>query len=75
MNSQIILIALFFAVLPLTSAQSHDKKPNILVIFPDDVGWQNISAYGHGTMGQPLSSWMRRSRLPNTDWIGSLKAN
>ncbi len=56
MNSQIILIALCFAVLPLTSAQSHDKKPNILVIFPDDVGWQNISAYGHGTMGQPLSS-------------------
>jgi arylsulfatase len=51
MNSQIILIALFFAVLPLTSAQSQDKKPNILVIFPDDVGWQNISAYGHGTMG------------------------
>jgi hypothetical protein len=45
MNSQIILIALFFAVLPLTSAQSQDKKPNILVIFPDDVGWQNISAY------------------------------
>lgn len=26
-------------------------KPNILVIFPDDVGWQNVSAYGHGTMG------------------------
>ena len=51
MNSQIILIALFFAVLPLTSAQSQDKKPNILFIFPDDVGWQNISAYGHGTMG------------------------
>ena len=51
MNSQSILIALLFAVLPLTSAQSQDKKPNILVIFPDDVGWQNISAYGHGTMG------------------------
>ncbi|MEY8099832.1 arylsulfatase [Falsihalocynthiibacter sp. S25ZX9] len=27
------------------------QKPNILVIFPDDVGWQNVSAYGHGTVG------------------------
>jgi len=26
-------------------------KPNILIIFPDDVGWSNVSAYGHGVMG------------------------
>jgi len=26
-------------------------KPNILVLMPDDVGWQNLSAYGLGTMG------------------------
>jgi arylsulfatase len=26
-------------------------KPNILIIFPDDVGWMNVSAYGRGTMG------------------------
>ncbi len=26
-------------------------KPNILVIFGDDIGWQNVSAYGMGTMG------------------------
>ncbi len=28
-----------------------EKPPNILVIWPDDVGWQNVSAYGLGTMG------------------------
>ncbi|WP_261884173.1 arylsulfatase [Vibrio pelagius] len=26
-------------------------KPNIVVIFGDDIGWQNVSAYGMGTMG------------------------
>jgi len=26
-------------------------KPNILIIFPDDVGWSNVSAYGNGVMG------------------------
>jgi len=34
------------------------EKPNILIIFPDDVGWQNVSAYGLGTMGY---------RTPNID--------
>lgn len=27
------------------------EKPNILIIFPDDVGWSNVSAYGNGIMG------------------------
>jgi arylsulfatase A-like enzyme len=37
------------------------KRPNILVIWGDDIGWQNISAYGMGTMGY---------RTPNIDSIG-----
>ncbi|MEG0342436.1 MAG: arylsulfatase [Acinetobacter sp.] len=35
----------------LLSAVSFAKQPNILIIFPDDVGWENISAYGQGVMG------------------------
>lgn len=35
-------------------------KPNILIIFPDDVGWSNVSAYGNGVMGY---------RTPNIDRI------
>jgi arylsulfatase len=38
-----------------------DKKPNILVIWGDDIGWQNVSAYGMGTMGYTT---------PNIDRIG-----
>jgi len=50
MKTQIIL-AVLCGTLAFTSADAADKKPNILIIFPDDVGWQNISAYGLGTMG------------------------
>ena len=32
-------------------AQEQTERPNILVIWGDDIGWQNVSAYGMGTMG------------------------
>jgi arylsulfatase A-like enzyme len=40
---------------------TEDRKPNILVIWGDDIGWQNVSAYGMGTMGYTT---------PNIDRIG-----
>ena len=51
MKTRNILLAVLCAALALTSAHAADNKPNILIIFPDDVGWQNVSAYGLGTMG------------------------
>ncbi|HEX5638558.1 MAG TPA: sulfatase-like hydrolase/transferase, partial [Burkholderiaceae bacterium] len=44
----------------IASAQSS-RRPNILVIWGDDIGWQNVSAYGMGTMGYTT---------PNIDRIG-----
>src|SRR4026209_25205 len=35
----------------ITAAAQGSKKPNILVIFGDDVGYWNISAYNRGMMG------------------------
>ena len=35
----------------LASAQAEDKKPNIVIIWGDDIGQSNISAYSHGVMG------------------------
>jgi arylsulfatase A-like enzyme len=32
-------------------AQEAETPPNILVIWGDDIGWQNLSSYGLGTMG------------------------
>jgi arylsulfatase len=31
--------------------QAQAALPNILVIWGDDIGWQNVSAYGQGVMG------------------------
>ena len=42
--------ALCAFVLP-PAVQAQPKKPNILVIFGDDVGQSNISAYTHGLVG------------------------
>jgi len=44
------VVALFFACLPtVTTAQAN--KPNIVVIFGDDIGYWNVSAYNHGLLG------------------------
>ena len=52
-----VAAALACAVLP---AQAADKKPNILVIWGDDIGIHNISAYNLGVMGY---------KTPNIDRI------
>ncbi len=46
------------AALMTLVAQAADKKPNILFIMGDDVGWFNISAYHQGIMS---------GRTPNLD--------
>jgi arylsulfatase A-like enzyme len=45
----------------VSSEAVAQEKPNILVIWGDDIGWQNVSAYGLGTMGYTT---------PNIDRIG-----
>ena len=51
-----VAIASLMALMPL--AASAQKKPNILVIWGDDIGMDNISAYHRGMMG---------GRTPNID--------
>ncbi|NET26828.1 MAG: arylsulfatase [Okeania sp. SIO1I7] len=49
--------------LPTAAALAETTQPpNILVIWGDDIGWQNVSAYGMGTMGYTT---------PNIDRIGN----
>lgn len=51
---------LLFAAVSCCLTLSGQDKPNILVIWGDDVGWSNLSAYNHGTMGY---------KTPNIDRI------
>jgi arylsulfatase len=39
------------AVLLLAAPLAAQDRPNILVIWGDDIGWANIGAYNHGMMG------------------------
>jgi arylsulfatase A-like enzyme len=45
------MLAILCGALTLLSTYAADKKPNILVIWGDDIGVHNISAYNHGIMG------------------------
>src|SRR5213596_1409611 len=53
------LIALALGAAPVL-AQPTAKKPNILVMWGDDIGYWNVSAYNRGMMGY---------RTPNIDRI------
>ena len=50
-NLGVAALALLFAVLSSTDVLAQTKKPNILVIFGDDIGIANVSAYSDGVMG------------------------
>jgi arylsulfatase A-like enzyme len=58
---KLLALALGLACIGAAASQAAEKKkPNILVIFGDDVGYWNISAYNRGMMGY---------RTPNIDRI------
>ena len=53
----VIVVGLALIASPAVAA---DKKPNIVIIWGDDIGQSNISAYSHGVMGY---------KTPNIDRI------
>jgi arylsulfatase A-like enzyme len=56
-----LLVSVLAAFYALSTAAATDK-PNILVIWGDDIGWSNISAYHRGMLG---------GSTPNIDRIAS----
>jgi arylsulfatase len=48
------------------------RKPNILIIWGDDIGWFNVSAYNHGIMGYrtPNIDRVCKEGAMFTDWYG-----
>lgn len=53
---------LLFLALSSSVVIAQEGKPNILVIWGDDIGWSNLSVYEGGVMGY---------RTPNIDRIGN----
>ena len=60
-QAAVALIALS-ACAAVFSAQAEDKKPNIIIIWGDDIGQSNVSAYTKGLMGY---------RTPNIDRVAN----
>ncbi|HEY4416965.1 MAG TPA: arylsulfatase [Verrucomicrobiae bacterium] len=56
-----VLLAIAVSAVGIIGAQAQDKKPNILVIWGDDIGIENVSAYSDGLMGYAT---------PNIDRVG-----
>jgi arylsulfatase A-like enzyme len=65
----IVSVALLATAVP---AQSAGKKPNILIIWGDDIGQFNVSAYNNGMMGYrtPNIDRIAREGALFTDWYG-----
>jgi arylsulfatase A-like enzyme len=66
-------VALVCAVLiSAWPAAAADKKPNILVIWGDDIGYWNVSAYNQGMMGYqtPNIDRIAKEGALFTDWYG-----
>jgi arylsulfatase len=57
--SEIVRLAALFCAFAAGSAAAQEK-PNILVIWGDDIGWSNLSSYNHAVIGY---------RTPNIDRI------
>lgn len=70
-----IVLSLFsFSLLGVgaASAQAPAKKPNIVILWGDDIGWFNVSAYNHGLMGYktPNIDRIAKQGAMFTDWYG-----
>jgi arylsulfatase len=74
-TSQLLRFAAVYAVVLLGSpvlGQETAKKPNILVIWGDDIGQFNVSAYNMGMMGYktPNIDSIAKDGALFTDWYG-----
>jgi len=69
-----MVFALAFGVLLFlpAAADAQAKKPNIVIIWGDDIGYWNISAYNQGMMGYktPNIDRIAKEGVLFTDWYG-----
>jgi len=72
----LLLPALLMVSLVAVPAGAAEKKPNILVIWGDDIGQFNISAYNHGMMatGRRTSTASRKTGRSSRTGTGSRAA-
>src|SRR5260370_8522673 len=72
LNVIVAALAALVLVLTVSTAGAEQKKPNILIIWGDDIGQFNVSAYNLGMMGYktPNIDRVAREGALFTDWYG-----
>ena len=67
-----VLVTLYLLVMTTVPAVAQQRKPNILVIWGDDIGQSNISQYTHGIMGYktPNIDRIAKEGMTFTDYYG-----
>jgi arylsulfatase A-like enzyme len=68
----VLTVATLFVAAAPAAAQTAAKKPNILIIWGDDIGYWNVSAYNQGMMGYrtPNIDRIAKEGVLFTDWYG-----
>lgn len=68
----VVRMTLFVCLPGFVIAQAPAKKPNILIIWGDDIGYWNVSAYNQGMMGYktPNIDRIAKDGALFTDWYG-----
>ncbi len=66
------LLGFALSILFAASVHAADKKPNILIIWGDDIGFWNVSTYNQGMMGYktPNIDRIAKEGAFFTDWYG-----
>lgn len=72
MKKRLLFLLIALVTISMASDALAQKKPNILVIWGDDVGLWNISAYNQGMMGYktPNIDRIAKEGALFTDWYG-----
>src|SRR5499433_4500268 len=70
MRVRLVLLVVALGLACASAAEAQASKPNILIIWGDDIGWFNVSAYNHGMMGYrtPNIDRLAKEGALFTDW-------
>ena len=76
MKKKRLLLSLTLAII-MVSQVSAQQKPNILVVWGDDIGQSNISAYTFGLVGYhtPNIDRIAKEGMMFTDYYGEQSCN
>ena len=68
----LVALTCMFAAELTGPVEAQTKKPNILIIWGDDIGYWNVSAYNQGMMGYktPNIDRIAKEGALFTDWYG-----